>query len=102
MSYAWELSQTISNDDLLEMLNNAKVGVKDWTVASKANKSFSRGANWNLFAAKFDVNKKYSHIFKWRLVQEFEEFLPVRLQRKKVTKEKIKVNHAEPDFSKFN
>lgn len=35
---ARKIAQIITNEQLLEMLNNAKENIKDWTVVSKVNK----------------------------------------------------------------
>ena len=65
------LCRIIKNDDVFNMLKNAKLGIKDWKAASKINPIFSKGIAWNIFAAHFDVTKVYPviiyRIFLWNL-----------------------------------
>ena len=97
--YAKELAERISSSDLQIMLENAKVGVKDWKVASRANKGISRGGNWNMFCKDFNPVLEYAPILKYRMIEEFGEFLPNHL--KPEPKEKIPTNpttHQDPIF----
>ncbi len=93
-----ELSETITNVQISDMLEKAKIKITDWTKPSKANIGLSRGTHWNLFCKEFNVENKYSAILKFRMIQEYNEFLPIELQPKK--KEKIKINavHQNPIF----
>ena len=90
--FAKELSRKITNIQIHDMLEKAKVGVKDWTKASKANKGLSRGVHWNIFCKDFKVENECSHILKYRMIQEYGEFLPIGLQPPK----KDKNNHKPP------
>jgi len=98
---AKEISETISNEALLHMLNVAMLTVTDWTKPSKANRGLSRGYLWNLFCKDFDVNETYKTIRKFRMVQEFGEFLPSQFQPNTNHKKQIRVAHEEPDFKNF-
>ena len=96
--YARELSHEITNDEIYTMLEKAKVLIKDWRKASKANKGLSRGVHWNMFAKEFDVKNECSHIFKYRLIQEYGEFLPDRLQPQKKERHQKPPSHQDPIF----
>jgi hypothetical protein len=92
----------ISNVDIHNMLKRAANEVKDWTKPSKGNKGISRGSNWNIFCKDFDINKQYSAIHKYRIIQEFGEFLDDNLKTTKKAKPKSKTpTHFAPDLSKF-
>ena len=99
--HAKNLSETITNEALYLMLKNASKCVKDWAKPSKANATISRGANWNLFCKDFEVNKKYSSILKYRMIQEFGDFLEEEYKTIKNHKPQVKTNHSEPDLTKF-
>ena len=97
--FAKELSHKITNIQISDMLEKAKVGVKDWTKASKANKGLSRGVIWNKFCKDFKVENEYSHIIKFRMIQEYGEFLPIELQPPKKDKANYKPpTHFDPIF----
>lgn len=98
--FAKELSHRITNDQINDMLEKAKTNIKDWTKASKANKGFSRGVHWNIFCKDFKVENECSHVVKYRMIQEYGEFLPIELQPpKKVKKQNKPPTHAEPIFN---
>lgn len=97
--FAKELSHKITNIQIYDMLEKAKVGVKDWTKASKANKGLSRGVHWNVFCKDFKVENECSHILKYRMIQEYGEFLPLELQPPKKSKANYKPpTHFDPIF----
>jgi hypothetical protein len=97
--FAYELSRRITNEQIADMLEKAKTGVKDWTKASKANKGLSRGVHWNIFCKDFKVEKECSYILKYRMIQEYYEFLPTELQPPKKPKKLQKPpTHFDPIF----
>ena len=98
---AKELSLLISNQDLNDMLVNAANSNIDWTKPSKANKGISRGSNWNMFCKDFDINIIYDNIVKYRMIQEFGDFLPLKYKTEKKVKRVVSTTHFEPDLSKF-
>jgi len=100
-SHARTLSTFISNEDIETMLKKAAKEITDWTKPSKANKSLSRGKNWNIFAAKFKVEDKHHHMVKYRLIEEYGEFLPEEFQPKKKPKSNIITHHSPPDLSNW-
>jgi hypothetical protein len=97
-NFAEELSHTITNAQIFDMLEKAKVNVKDWTKASVANKGLSRGTHWNIFCKDFKIENKYSPILKYRMIQEYGEFLPTELQPPKKEKRQSKPTHFDPIF----
>ncbi len=99
--YAKELAETITNKQLLSMLSRAANEVKDWSKPSKSNKGLSRGINWNMFCKDFDVSIKYASIRKYRMLQEFGEFLTEDLKQVKKRKPECKAVHFDPDLTKF-
>ena len=96
---ARELSETISNEAISDMLLKAKTEVKDWEKPAKANPLFSRGKFWNMFkCGEFDVNKSYHSILKYRFIEEFGEFLPEKYQPIKKEKRAVVTYHEDPKF----
>jgi len=98
-TFAKELVDKIDNYQLQQMLDNAKAGIKDWTIASYNNRAFSKGAIWNLLTNAFKLEEWNHPIIKYNLIREFGEYLPEYLKPK--TKEKlpeIKVVHQDPIF----
>ena len=63
---------------------------------------WSRGIHWNIFCKDFDVTVKISHMVKYRMIQEYGEFLPLEYQP---PKKKVKLlnapAHQEPNFEKW-
>jgi hypothetical protein len=101
--YARELSERITNEQIFTMLKRAILNVEDWAAPSKSNKGISRGSHWNIFCQNFDVEKKINPMVKYRMLQEYSEFLPLELKQQK--KESIVLNppsHQEPNFEKWN
>ena len=97
-SHAKELSRTITQEQIAKMLERAKAEIKDWTKPSKANKGLSRGIHWNIFCKDFKVEVQCSWILKYRMIQEYGEFLPDELQPPKKSKPTIKTSHQDPIF----
>lgn len=106
-TYANNLCRIIKNDDVFNMLKNAKLGIKDWKAASKINPIFSKGIAWNILAAHFDVNKIYGKLILRDILWEFGDFLEIKPYmepyiKKRKPKRNVKTYHEEPDFSNFN
>lgn len=95
---ARNLADTITNQQLFDMLEKAKIGIKDWTKVSLVNKSMTKGTAWNILGKDFDVNKEYHILAKTNMIREFGEFLPEELKPKKKEKIKIVPHHQEPKF----
>lgn len=96
---AKKIAQVITNEQLLEMFNNAKIGIKDWTKVSNVNKGLTKGTAWNILAKDFDVNKTHHILGKTNMVREFGEFLPEELKPVKKTRKKYdNLVHQEPKF----
>ena len=98
--YARELADRITNDELLQMFDNAKEGITDWKKISNVNKGLTKGMAWNILAKNFDVKTSYHALAKCNMIREFGEFLPDHLrQSKQVRKPPVQhVCHQDPDF----
>lgn len=97
-SDARKIAETITNEQLVQMLNNAKEGITDWTKVSSVNKSFTKGVAWNILGANFDPTIHHHILAKTNMVREFGDFLPEELKPKKKEKVKIVPHHQEPKF----
>jgi len=98
-SDAKQIAETITNEQILEMFNKAKVGIKDWTQTSACNKSVSKGVAWNVLASNFDVKYQYSDLAKTNMVHEFGDFLQDNLKPKSaVMRDPPSVYHQDPVF----
>jgi hypothetical protein len=96
---ARKLADTITNEQLFDMLEKAKVGIKDWTKVSLVNKGMTKGTAWNVLGSNFDVTKNIHVLTKANLIREFGEFLPKELQPPKKKKgTNIIPHHQEPIF----
>lgn len=101
-----KLAEIIKNEDVLDMLKNAKNCIKDWTVASRLNPAMSKGYAWNILASKFDATKpQYSHVLK-QLLCEFGDWLTIKpymesCMPKPREKYNGEVHHKNPDFSNY-
>jgi hypothetical protein len=97
---AKKISEKITNDQLMEMLNGAKAGTIDWTKQSIVNKGLTKGVAWNILGKDFDVSKKYNSIVKINMIREFGEFLPNNIKPKRKEPKKITRTpfHQDPIF----
>jgi hypothetical protein len=96
---AKELAETLTVSQIKEMLDNAKAGVKDWTKASVANKGISRGSHWNIFCKDYSTQTEFTNMHKYRLIQEYGEFLPYSIRHKEKSKKDFgKPVHHDPIF----
>lgn len=95
---AREIAKTITNQQLLDMMNTAKENITDWTKVSSVNKSFTKGVAWNILCKDFDLNYDYHISAKANMIREFGDYLPEELKPKKVVKPKINPTHQNPIF----
>lgn len=96
---AKKIAKEITNEQILEMFNNAKIGVKDWKKVSVCNKGFTKGTAWNILAKDFDVDKQYHNLAKVNMIREFGDFLSDDIKpKKKITKKYDNLVHQEPKF----
>lgn len=95
---ARKIAEIVTNEQLSEMLDNAKKGVKDWNVRSTVNKGMSKGAAWNILGAKFDIKTEHHVLGKANMIREFGDFLPeeIRHEFKPIKKELGEFVHQEP------
>lgn len=100
-SEARKIAEIITNDQLRQMFENAKKGIKDWTKTSTVNKSMTKGTAWNILGKNFDVNQSHHIMAKQNMIREFGEWLPVDLKpvsNKTNTFNENPPVHQEPDF----
>jgi len=96
---AREIAETISNEQIQQMFNNAKAKIKDWTRTSLINKGMTKGSAWNILAKNFDLKTKHHILGKTNMVREFGEFLPDELKPKKKEKRQLpQPIHQNPVF----
>lgn len=99
-----KIANKITNEQLAQMLNNARKFVRDWAELSNLNKGMTKGAAWNILAKDFNVNGRYCFIVKYNMVREFGEYLPEELKPDKKPKRKPGgvAHHEEPVFDVYN
>ena len=95
---ARNIAETISNEQLGKMFNDAKVGIEDWTKVSSVNKGMTKGLAWNILAKNFDINKKYHILAKVNMVREFGDYLTSEFKPQKESKKVVNPIHQEPQF----
>ena len=95
---AKQIAEKITNEQIQEMFNKAKTGIKDWTKTSNVNKGLTKGTAWNILAEKFDVNAKHHILAKTNMVREFGEFLSEELKPQKKDKPEFTPTHQTPKF----
>ena len=84
---ARKIAEIITNEQMLDMFNNAKANIKDWTKVSTCNKGFTKGTAWNILTKDFDINYNYHILAKTNMVREFGEYLsdclkPIKKQKR--------------------
>jgi len=97
-SNAKKIAETITNQELSDMFNAAKLGISDWTKVSSVNKGMSKGVAWNILAKDFNVDGVHHIMAKINMVREFGEFLPSQKPTKK-EKQIVNIVHQEPIFN---
>jgi hypothetical protein len=103
---AKDIASRISQEEMIQMLINAKNGIKDWTAPCKTNKGLSWGTAWNVMVANGGIKERDFNtiplIVKIQLLRLFGDWLPEYLQPPK--KKKIKSTnptHQEPNFTNW-
>jgi hypothetical protein len=99
--FALELTYVITNKDLFTTLENAKNKIKDWEKPSRKNKGLSIGTHWNLFCKDLKLDSDISEMHKYRILEQYKEFLPIELKEVKVKTPKSKPTHQNPIFDNF-
>jgi len=96
---ARKIAETITNEQIKQMFDNAKAKIKDWTKTSLINKGMTKGVAWNILAKDFDLETKHHILVKTNMVREFGEFLPDELKPKKKEKRQFtQPTHQDPHF----
>ena len=96
---ARKIADTITNQQLSDMFEEASKNVRDWTKRSSVNKGMSLGTSWNVLALNFDISHKYHVLAKKNMIWEFGDFLPDELKIKKEKRNLPKTHHQEPIFN---
>lgn len=98
-SDARKIAEEITNEEILDMFNNAKENITDWTKISVINKGMSIGTSWNILASDFNVNTEYHIMAKTNMIREFGEFLPKKFINKPTKTYVLKnIVHQHPKF----
>lgn len=95
---ARKIAETITNEQLKNMLEMAKQKITDWTKVSHSNLGMTKGTAWNILAKDFDVTKTYHILAKTNMIREFGEFLPDELKIQKKKRQSPLPVHQEPQF----
>lgn len=94
-----KIAESITNEQLQQMFETAKIKIKNWRKISNVNKRMTKGAIWNILAKDFYVNYNYDIIIKTNMILEFGEFLPNQLKPQKKSKQQNNTPfHQEPQF----
>lgn len=98
---ARKIAETITNEQIHQMFENARLKITDWTRVSSVNKGMTKGTSWNILAKSFDIKINYHILAKINMVREFGEFLPDQLKPKKVNKQLFNKPpvHQEPELN---
>ncbi|HDZ15590.1 hypothetical protein LCGC14_0501080 [marine sediment metagenome] len=97
---ARKIAETITNEQLQKMFDEAKKNITDWTVVSICNKGMTKGVAWNILAKNFDVNEEHHILGKTNMVREFGDFLSPDFKPKKVKKPQgTPPTHQDPIFN---
>lgn len=94
------IAETITNEQLQQMFDNAKNNITDWNISSIVNKYMTKGTAWNILYGANNTTGNHSHLAKTNMIREFGEFLPDELkpQKKICDKEPIIPYHQDPIF----
>ena len=96
---ARRIAENITNQQLMDMFERAKLEIKDWTKVSIVNRGLTKGTAWNILAKDFDTDTNYHILAKTNMVREFGEFLPNELKPiKKIKSQQTKPTHQDPIF----
>jgi hypothetical protein len=99
---AKKIAETISNQELFDMFEKAKVNVKDWTKKSNVNKGLTKGTSWNILGKDFNINFDYHILAKINMIREFGEYLPDNMKPVKKKPINTTLYHQEPIFFNKN
>lgn len=100
---ARKIAETITTEQLYQMILTAKNRIADWGKVSIINKTLSVGTAWNVLCKTFDKDiSNHSNLYKINLIREFGQYLPEELKPKKKAKIPTTIFvHQEPNFENF-
>lgn len=99
-THAKLIAETITNEQLQDMFNNAKEKIKDWTAVSVVNKGLTKGTAWNILTKALDSGIDHNNLGKINMIREFGEYLPTEIlipKKIKAISDKPPV-HQDPIF----
>lgn len=99
-AHAKIIAKTITNEQILEMFNNAQESITNWKEVSVVNFGITKGTAWNILAYNFDVEINYHVLAKQNMIYEFGDYLPDELKIVKVRKlsDSFLAYHQAPKF----
>ena len=93
------IAETISNEQIQQMFNNARAKITCWRKTSLVIKGMTKGTAWNILTKDFDLEAKYHVLEKTNMVREFGEFLPHELKpNEKEKRQFTQPVHEDPIF----
>jgi hypothetical protein len=95
---AKRIAQDITDDELGQMFENAKLGITNWSAVSSCNKWFSKGTAWNILYKAFALGHTGSVLGRTNMIREFGDFLPGHKKPPRKPPTKISITHQEPIF----
>jgi len=97
---ARKIAETISNQELKQMFDSAKISIINWKQVSICNKGMTKGTAWNVLAKDFDINYDHHILAKTNMVREFGDWLPGNIKPTRVPKNPSKPPyHQDPIFN---
>jgi hypothetical protein len=97
---AKKIAANITRDQLSEMMDRAKRGVRNWESVSSVNPYLTKGAAWNIFYPVLKSGRPMSMPAMVNMVWEFGDYLAEDLKPNKSERPKAAVtpHHEEPIF----
>lgn len=95
---ARQIAETITSQQLADMLEASKNGIKDWTKRSRVNKGLDLGTTWNILGSNY-TGQDLHVLAKTNMIWEFGDFLPDKLKPTKKNKIPLpEIHHQDPVF----
>lgn len=95
---ARKIAQTVTREQMADMFERAKTGVKDWTAISGVSPYYTKGRAWNQFYPVFMSGQHLSKPLLAYMVHEFGDFLDEHLKYPYRARPVVDPLHEEPVF----
>ena len=99
---AKKIAETITQEQLNLMFENAKNNIKNWKEISYVNKGMTKGAAWNILKSVKVTKDDFHKMGVTNAIWEFGEFLSEEILNKLKKEKKIEsqryIHHEEPKF----